>query len=74
MLYAVVLFDPLAADFNIDSVSLVIYGGQQRLLGGARALQGVGIQINQKISPSDRIHVKVHDSEYGLVIFVAELQ
>ena len=64
MLYAVVLFDPLAADFNIDSVSLVIYGGQQRLLGGARALQGVGIQINQKISPSDRIHVKVHDSEW----------
>ena len=59
MLYAVVLFDPLAADFNIDGVWLVMYGGQQRPLGGTRALQGVGIQVNQKITPSDRIHVKV---------------
>ena len=60
MLYAVVLFDPLAADFNIDSMWLVMYNGQKRLLSGQRALQAVGTQINQKISPPDRIHINVY--------------
>ena len=60
VLYAIVLFDPLAADFNIDGVSLVMYNGQQRPLSGQVALQAVGTQINQKISPPDRVHVKVH--------------
>ena len=60
VLYAIVLFDPLAADFNIDIVSLVMYNGQQRPLSGQGALQAVGTQINQKIAPPDRVHVKVH--------------
>ena len=59
MLYAVVLFDPLAADFNIDGVWLVMYNEQPRLLSGVSTLQGVGIKINQKISPPNRMHVKV---------------
>ena len=59
VLYAIVLFDPLAADFNIDGVLLVMYNGQQRPLSGQGALQAVGTQINQKISPPDRVHVKV---------------
>ena len=62
VLYAVVLFDPLAADFNIDAMWLVMYNGQKRLLSGQRALQAVGTQINQKISPPDRIHIKVYIS------------
>ena len=62
VLYAVVLFDPLAADFNIDDVWLVMYNGQQRPLIGQRALQAVGTQINQKISPPDRVHIKVYIS------------
>ena len=59
MLHAVALFDPMAADFNIDGVWLVMHGGQQRPLSGTKALEGVGILTNQKISPSDRVHVKV---------------
>ena len=58
--YAIVLFDPLAADFNIDGVWLVMYNGQQRPLSGQRALQAVGTQINQRIVPPDRIHIKVY--------------
>ena len=60
VLYAIVLFDPLAADFNIDGVWLVMYNGQQRPLSGQRALQAVGTQINQRIVPPDRIHIKVY--------------
>ena len=52
VLYAV-LFDPLAADFNIDGMWLVMYNGQKRPLSGQRVLQAVGTQINQKISPLD---------------------
>ena len=62
VLYAVILFDPLAADFNIDAMWLVMYNGQKRLLSGQRALQTVGTQINQKISPPDRVHIKVYIS------------
>jgi len=59
ILCSIVLFDPMTADFNIDGVWLVVSGGQQRPLNGTRAIQGVGIQINQKISPLDWVHVKV---------------
>ena len=60
VLYSIVLFDPLAADFYIDGVWLVMYNGQQRPLSGQKALQAVGTQINQKMFPPERIHVKVH--------------
>ena len=66
MLYAVVLFDPLAADFNIDGVWLVMYNEQPRLLSGVSTLQGVGIKINQKISPPNRMHVKVCTCTWSL--------
>ena len=49
----------MTADFNIDGVWLVMSDGKQRPLNGPKAIEGVGIQINQKISSLDWIHVKV---------------
>jgi len=49
----------MTADFNIDGVWLVMSDGKQRPLNGTRAIQGVGIQINQKISSLDWVHVKL---------------
>ena len=59
ILCSIVLLDPMTADFNIDGVWLVMSDGKQRPLNGTRAIEGVGIQINQKISSLDWIHVKV---------------
>ena len=63
MLHSLVLFDMLAVDFSIEGVWLISYGGQQKPLDGAKAIQGVGVQLNQRIVPPDRIHVKVRGGQ-----------
>ena len=59
-LSSIVFFDTLSMDFEIAEVVLVAYGGQTRALSSyAAPKEGVACQLNQRLTPSEKLHVKV---------------
>ena len=59
-LSSIVLFDTLSLDFEIAEVVLVTYGGQMRSLSSYTApKEGVACQLNQRLAPPEKLHVKV---------------
>ena len=59
-LNSVVFFDTLTPDFTIDSVALAAgREGQQKAVGGTRASQGTGLQLQRLLNPAEKIYVKV---------------
>ena len=61
LLNSIVLFDTLSLDFEIAEVILASYSGQTRALSPlATPKEGVAWQLNQRLSPPENLHVKVH--------------
>lgn len=60
-LSSIVLFDTLSLDFEISEALLVTFGGQTRALSSyAAPKEGVAWQLKQRLSPSEKLQVKVH--------------
>ena len=61
-LSSIVLFDTLSLDFEIAEVLLVAFGEQTRALSSyATPKEGVAWQLNQRLSPREKLQVKVSD-------------
>ena len=69
VLNSIVLFDTLSLDFEIAEVVFVSYGGQMRSLSSFTTPQeGVAWQLNQRLSPPEKLHVKVYHVLHCLMI------
>ena len=70
-LNSIVLFDTLSLDFEIAEVLLVAFGGQTRTLTSyAMPKEGVAWQLNQRLSPPEKLHVKVSITTLYVVFFI----
>ena len=59
-LSSIVLFDTLSLDFEVAEILLVTFGGQTRALSSyATPKEGKAWQLNQRLSPSEKLQVKV---------------
>lgn len=68
VLNSVVLFDTLSLDFEISEAVMIAYGGQVRsLTSAATPKEGVAWQLNQHMTPSDKLRIKV---EFIVMSFV----
>ena len=59
-LSSIFLFDTLSLDFEVAEILLVTFGGQMRALSSyATPKEGKAWQLNQRLSPSEKLQVKV---------------
>ena len=59
LLRAVVLLDPLTTDFSIVSIKHTNSSGSNKDLKGPKIKEGVGYTLDLKLSPSEKIKLKV---------------
>ncbi len=58
-LHSVTLFDSFLTDYDITGACLITPGGTQKLSVLLKSEKGVGILLNQKFNPSDKIQLRV---------------
>jgi len=61
VLRAVVLLDPLTTDFNIVSIKHIAISGAIKEVKGPKIKEGVGYTFDLKLSPSEKIKLKVDE-------------
>lgn len=59
LLRAVVLLDPLTTNFSIVSIKHNNLSGATKEVKGPKIKEGVGYMLDLKLSPSDKIKLKV---------------
>lgn len=59
LLRAVVLLDPLTTDFSIVSIKHTNLSGSNKDVKGPKIKEGVGYTLDLKLSPSEKIKLKV---------------
>ena len=64
VLHSVTLFDSFLTDYDITGACLITPGSNQKLNILAKSDKGVGILLNQKFNPSDKIQLRVRYGVY----------
>ena len=64
VLHSVTLFDSFLTDYDITGACLITPGSNQKLNILAKSDKGVGILLNQKFNPSDKIQLRVRYAVY----------
>ena len=59
LLRAVVLLDPLTADFSLVSIKHTTPSGTTQEVKGAKTKEGIGYMLDLKLSPSEKLKLKV---------------
>ena len=75
MLQSVVMFDTLNSDFYITYVLKHISGSWEKVPVHGQAEQGVGMLLDYKMLPSDKLQVKVRTPAYdgySLYVYVGD--